>query len=48
LPPALAPVHLVVVPIFKNKEELEEIKNYLQPALEKIKTFNLTINSEFL
>ena len=48
LPPALAPIHLVIVPIFKNKEELEEIKNYLQPALDKIKTFNLTIKSEFL
>lgn len=48
LPPALAPVHLVIVPIFKNKEELEEIKSYLQPALDKIKTFNLTINSKFL
>ena len=27
LPPALAPIHLVVVPIFKSDEDLQEILN---------------------
>ena len=30
LPPALAPIHLVIVPIFKTAEDLEEIKSFLK------------------
>ena len=46
LPPALAPIHLVVVPIFKTLEELNEIKAKLQPQLDQLS--NIVIHSETL
>lgn len=48
LPPALAPIHLVVVPIFKSDEDLQEILNYLQPELEKVQKADFAIESDFL
>ena len=48
LPPALAPIHLVVVPIFKSDEDLQEILNYLQPELEKVQKADFVIESDFL
>ncbi len=48
LPPALAPIHLVVVPIFKSDEDLQEILNYLQSELEKIQKADFAIESDFL
>ena len=46
LPPALAPIHLVVVPIFKTLEELNEIKAKLQPQLDQLSS--IVIHSETL
>ena len=37
LPPAIAPIHLVVVPIFKSGEDLQEIGEYLEPYLEELR-----------
>jgi prolyl-tRNA synthetase len=48
LPPALAPIHIVIVPIFKTSADLEAIKTYLAPALEQLKTSKLTVTSDFL
>ncbi|GHV20971.1 proline--tRNA ligase [Clostridia bacterium] len=48
LPPVLAPTHLVIVPIFKTAEDLELIKQYLQPAVDQIKKADFTTESEFL
>jgi prolyl-tRNA synthetase len=48
LPPVLAPIHVVVVPIFKTEEDLEVIKQYLQPELEKLEKAEFTTKSEFL
>ncbi len=48
LPPALAPIHLVVVPIFKTDEDLQSILDYLQPVLDELKTKTLDISSDFL
>ena len=48
LPPALAPLHLVVVPIFKNTEDLNQILGALQPALNQLKASKLQIKSDFL
>ena len=48
LPPALAPIHLVIVPIAKTSEDKEEVLNALAPTLEKLKKEKLCINSEFL
>ena len=36
LPPALAPIHLVIVPIFKTNEDLEKIKSFLEPLTLKL------------
>ena len=48
LPPALAPIHLVIVPIFKTDEDLQSILDYLQPDLDELKTKTLDISSDFL
>lgn len=48
LPPALAPIHLVIVPIFKSEEDIAGIKKYLSPELEKLEKSVFTVQSEFL
>ena len=37
LPPKIAPIQLVVIPIFKNKTQKEEIKIFLKPIILKLK-----------
>jgi prolyl-tRNA synthetase len=48
LPPALAPIHIVIIPIAKTEEDQKEILDTLAPTLDELKKTNLTINSEFL
>ncbi|AHB41329.1 hypothetical protein P148_SR1C00001G0538 [candidate division SR1 bacterium RAAC1_SR1_1] len=48
LPPALAPIHLVIVPVFKTAEDLQAIQTYLEPTLTQLKGKTLDIKSEFL
>ncbi len=48
LPPALAPIHLAIVPIFKTEEDLQEIMGTLKEQLAILKKEKLAINSEFL
>lgn len=48
LPPALAPIHIVVVPVFKNGEELEEIGDYIAPLVEKLEQTCLQVESKYL
>ena len=36
LPPKIAPTQVVIVPFFKNSEELNSIKNYIDAHLEKL------------
>jgi prolyl-tRNA synthetase len=43
LPPKLAPVHVAVVPIFNNSEQLDQIKEKLKTELDKLKAAGLTI-----
>jgi len=47
LPPALAPLHVVVIPIYKTEEELAQIKNYLQPLLERFESTKLSFPSKY-
>jgi prolyl-tRNA synthetase len=47
LPPALAPLHVVIVPIFKTQEELNLIKNYIQPLIERFETTKLSFPSKY-
>lgn len=43
LPPALAPIHVAVVPIYKGDEQLAEIKSKLEPILEGIRAKGYTV-----
>ena len=47
LPPALAPLHIVIVPIFKTPEELSQIKDYIQPLIERFETTKLDFHSKY-
>ncbi len=47
LPPALAPWHVVIVPIFKTAEDLKKIKEYIQPLIERFETTQLDFKSEY-
>jgi prolyl-tRNA synthetase len=42
LPPTLAPIQVVVVPIFKNEEEIQEMETKLAPFFEALKKNNIT------
>jgi prolyl-tRNA synthetase len=48
LPPLLAPYHVVIVPIFKNQEDLDDIMNYLRPLVEKMDNAGLEANSKYI
>ena len=47
LPPALAPIHLVIVPIFKTAEDLDEIKSFLKPLTDKLDQAYLTFSGKY-
>jgi len=47
LPPAIAPIHLVIVPVFKSEEDLEKIKEYLKPLIESCKKTHLEFPSKY-
>ena len=47
IPPALAPVHVIIIPIFKTPEELEQIKTYLKPLTKSISKWKLKIKSVY-
>lgn len=47
LPPALAPLHVVIVPIFKTPEELQQIKDYIQPLIDRMETTRLDFKSKY-
>ncbi len=47
LPPALAPLHVVIVPIFKKEEELQQIKTYIQPLIDRLETTRLQFPSKY-
>lgn len=43
LPPNLAPIQVVIVPIYKNKEQLQEITDKITPLIEKLRQRNITV-----
>ena len=47
LPPALAPIHVVIVPITKNDWDLEKIKEYLKPVISAMESKTIKINSDY-
>lgn len=44
LPPKIAPIHIVIVPIFKNIEQLEQIDKYVNPIIEQLQNIGLTVH----
>ncbi|MGV6861896.1 MAG: proline--tRNA ligase [Putridiphycobacter sp.] len=43
LPPALAPIHVAVVPIYKTDEQLEAIKSKVEALTNELKELNITV-----
>ena len=43
LPPMLAPLHVAIVPIFKNEEELKKIEEKFQPLINELKAKNISV-----
>jgi prolyl-tRNA synthetase len=47
LPPKMAPVQVVVVPIYKNKEEFEKVDSYIQPVIGQLKSKGISVKYDF-
>lgn len=43
LPPKLAPIQVVIVPIYKNDEELQKISSFVNVLSSKLKTMNISV-----
>ena len=43
LPPKLAPIQVVIVPIYRNEEDLPQIVEKLNPIIEQLKSFGITV-----
>jgi prolyl-tRNA synthetase len=43
LPPELAPIHVVIVPIYKTEEQLQAIKDKMSDMMTALRTANLTV-----
>jgi prolyl-tRNA synthetase len=41
LPPKVAPVQIIIIPIIKNENSLDEIKNFLEPFLAELKEIGI-------
>lgn len=48
LPPAIAPLHIVVVPIAKTETDLEEVLSYMEPVMDELSYESLRITSTVL
>lgn len=43
LPPKLAPIHVVIVPIYKGEEQLGQIREIIRPLMDELKAAGLSI-----
>lgn len=43
LPPQLAPIHVVIIPIYKNEEQLQTIIEKVNPLVEKLKAKDISV-----
>lgn len=43
LPPRLAPIQVVIVPIFKKEEQLQAIYEKIQPLMQSLKALNISV-----
>jgi prolyl-tRNA synthetase len=47
LPPAIAPLHVVIVPIFKTEEDLDAITQYLFPVFESLEWMSFDVDATY-
>lgn len=47
LPPAIAPLHVVIVPIFKTEEDLNAITEYLFPVFEALEWMSFDVDATY-
>ncbi|MCM1450871.1 MAG: proline--tRNA ligase [Clostridium sp.] len=43
LPPKLAPIQVVIIPIYKNKEQLEKISATVNPIMDELKSMGISV-----
>lgn len=43
LPPRLAPIQVVIVPVYKNAEQLDQISKYVDPIIQSLKAKGITV-----
>ena len=43
LPPKLAPIQVVIVPIYKGEEQLEKVRTHIQPLVEELKKRGISV-----
>ncbi|MBR3829967.1 MAG: proline--tRNA ligase [Muribaculaceae bacterium] len=43
LPPYLAPIQVVIVPIYKNAEQLQAISNVLDPIIKELRSYGISV-----
>ncbi|RYU95760.1 proline--tRNA ligase [Emticicia agri] len=43
LPPKLAPIHVVIVPIYKGEEDLATISETIKPIIKELKSYGITV-----
>lgn len=43
LPPKLAPIHVVIVPIYKGEEDLTTIRAAIAPIIKELKSYGITV-----
>ena len=43
LPPKIAPIQVAIIPIFKGEEQLKEITDKLQPAIDQLRALGITV-----
>jgi prolyl-tRNA synthetase len=43
LPPKLAPIHVVIVPIFRNDEELKRVTDAVEPIIKSLRSQNYVV-----
>jgi len=41
LPPEIAPIQIIIIPIYRNQEQKEEVQKYIEPLEDKFKNKNL-------
>lgn len=46
LPPMIAPIHIVIVPIFKTQEDLWDIEEWIQPLVDALDTKKLSLEKK--